>query len=516
MLTRLAVRGFKNLADVDVSFAPLTCIAGANGVGKSNLFDAITFLSGLADRPLMEAAKSVRDERNHSTDVRSLFLHHAGGHVDTMAFEAEMLIPEAGHDDLGQPAQAAITFLRYTLELRYRGDSDAPSAERLEILREELRQINVGDARKHLMFPHTPPWRRSVARGRRTAPFLSAEGDLANRRIKLHQDGRSGNPREYRASSLPRTVLSSTNAAESPTALLARREMQSWRLLQLEPSSLRNSDSFNAPVHVGTDGSHLASTLYHLARRQADNGGMEQGPEGGARDSESAGRAETASGTVYTRVANQLSHLVDDVREVRVDIDRQRELLTLQVLDRDGNLHAARALSDGTLRFLALAILELDPEAQGLLCFEEPENGIHPERIGAMLRLLKDLVVDTQEAVGADNPLRQVIVNTHSPAVVGLVADDDLLLAERRETILGGQRCPTAGFSWLPDTWRHRAFPHARTVPRGMLGAYLNPLAFGDTGEQTAEESGNGRHPGPRRVKDRADLHPLLPFMHEE
>ncbi|MGD0818971.1 MAG: AAA family ATPase, partial [Methanomassiliicoccales archaeon] len=71
--------------------------------------------------------------------------------------------------------------------------------------------------------------------------------------------------------------------------------------------------------------------------------------------------------------------------------------------------------------------MEFDPEAQGLLCFEEPENGIHPERIGAMLKLLKGLCVDPQDPVGADNPLRQVIVNTHSPAVVGLVDDDDLL-----------------------------------------------------------------------------------------
>lgn len=38
MLTRLKVNGFKNLVDVDVRFGPFTCVAGANGVGKSNLF----------------------------------------------------------------------------------------------------------------------------------------------------------------------------------------------------------------------------------------------------------------------------------------------------------------------------------------------------------------------------------------------------------------------------------------------------------------------------------------------
>ncbi|MGB7485366.1 MAG: AAA family ATPase, partial [Phormidesmis sp.] len=72
MLTRLRISGFKNLVDVDIRFGPFTCIAGTNGVGKSNLFDAIRFLSSLADRPLIEAAMSVRDEEGKSGDVRSL------------------------------------------------------------------------------------------------------------------------------------------------------------------------------------------------------------------------------------------------------------------------------------------------------------------------------------------------------------------------------------------------------------------------------------------------------------
>jgi AAA15 family ATPase/GTPase len=60
MLTRLEVQGFKNLLDVQVEFGPFTCIAGANGVGKSNVFDAIEFLSYLANDTLMEASQRVR------------------------------------------------------------------------------------------------------------------------------------------------------------------------------------------------------------------------------------------------------------------------------------------------------------------------------------------------------------------------------------------------------------------------------------------------------------------------
>src|SRR5271165_4626925 len=113
MLTRLKVKGFKNLVDVDVWFGPFTCIAGANGVGKSNLLDAITFMSALADRPLIDAALSVRDEGGRTGDLRSIFHHVGERYASEMMFEAEMIIPKDGVDDLGQRAEASITFLRY-------------------------------------------------------------------------------------------------------------------------------------------------------------------------------------------------------------------------------------------------------------------------------------------------------------------------------------------------------------------------------------------------------------------
>lgn len=418
MLTRLKISGFKNLVDVDIRFGPVTCVAGVNGVGKSNLFDAITFLSALADRPLIDAALSVRDEGGRTADVRGLFHRVGDQYTEEMSFDAEMIVPGLGHDDLGQAAKASITFLRYSLALAYRTGEGIRSLGSLEILRESLVHISIGDAKSHLSFPHSKAWRDSAVHGRRFgADFISTEGEDATRTIKLHQDGGSGRPRALLAASLPRTVLSATNAAESPTALLARKEMQSWRLLQLEPSALRTSDTFTSPTHLGADGSHLAATLYHLARSQNGNGGETNG---------GAGIQEQ----VYAGVANRLADLLNEVRDVWVDRDDTRELLTLYMRDRHGTSHPARALSDGTLRFLALSVLELDPYGQGVLCLEEPENGIHPVRIPAMLRLLADLAVDADEPIGPDNPLRQVIINTHSPAVVSEVEDGDLLVAE--------------------------------------------------------------------------------------
>src|SRR5882762_1243704 len=224
MLTRLKVSGFKNLVDVDVRFGPFTCIAGPNGVGKSNLLDAITFMSALTDRSLHEAALSVRDDGSKTGDLRTIF-HRIGDTYDTeMTLEAEMIIPPEGYDDLGQLAKASITFLRYKVKLAYK-DGDSRGFGRIELLQEELTHINIGDAKKEIAFPSDDSWMKTAVHGRRTAPFISTVNQAAGPLIKVHQNsGSSGRPRELRASSLPRTVISASDAAESPTAVLAKRE----------------------------------------------------------------------------------------------------------------------------------------------------------------------------------------------------------------------------------------------------------------------------------------------------
>ena len=465
MLTRLQVAGFKNLVDVDVRFGPFTCIAGANGTGKSNLFDAIQFLSRLASDTFIEAAGSIRVEDEKGASVRNLFHRIGDVYTESISFQVEMIIPAEGVDDLGQKAAASITFLRYTLELAYRADARLPSVGSFELIKEELEQINIGVAWSHLRFPHSAKeWRNSVVKGRRNSPFISTAIHEGSNVIRLHQDGgSSGRPKSFVASTLPRTVLSTVNATESPTALLARREMQSWRLLQLEPSSLRRPDEFSTPSGMSPDGSHLPATLYFLACSEND---------------------DEQDTWIYEQIAVRLADLLDDVYEVSIDRDEKRQLLTLQVQDKNRATYPARSLSDGTLRFLALAILELDPTSQGVICLEEPENGIHPARIGAMLALLQSIAVDVTKPVSLDNPLRQVIVNTHSPTVVNLVPPDSLLIAETEEAICKDQRFQQVRFRWLPHTWRSQASPEEKPVIKGRLLSYLNPIPKPEKGSQ--------------------------------
>ena len=491
MIIRLKVSGFKNLVDVDVRFGPFTCVAGVNGVGKSNLFDAIRFLSALASQPLTEAALSVRAEGGSASDLRSLFHRVGNYYAQRMSFEVEMIVPPKAVDDLGQTGEASTTILRYSLELGYRKDNrNNISIGPLEILKEELVHIKKGEASRHLLFPHSrKKWRDMVVVGARWAPyFISTEGHENSRVIKLHQDRSKGRPLTRSAENLPRTVLSVANAAESPTVLCARREMESWRILQLEPSALRKPDDINASPHLTLNGAHLPANLYHIAQSTIFE----------TKDRE----AQTDPDFIFAKVANRLSTLIGDVRKVWVDRDDKREILTLQATGSDGTDHPARSLSDGTLRFLALSVLELDVTAQGLICLEEPENGIHPERIPAMLHLLQDIATDPDEPVDDTNPLRQVIVNTHSPAVVSEVPEDSLLVAELKEDIQDNRRFNKVSFSCLSDTWRTKAPEKTPIVSKGKLVVYLNPAS-----PYRCEKKRRTR-----RVVDRDDLQMLFPF----
>lgn len=113
VLIRLRVDGFKNLRGLSVDFGPFTCIVGPNAAGKSNVVDPIQFLAALADRPIMEAAQSVRALSRPA----DLLWTDGSRTAKRMAFELETIVPSEVTDDFGRRESAMSTFLRYDLVL---------------------------------------------------------------------------------------------------------------------------------------------------------------------------------------------------------------------------------------------------------------------------------------------------------------------------------------------------------------------------------------------------------------
>ena len=71
---------------------------------------------------------------------------------------------------------------------------------------------------------------------------------------------------------------------------------------------------------------------------------------------------------------------------------------------------AAPSLSDGTLRFAALALATVGSTGRRTLVVEELENGINPARLTLLIHMI-------EQAASADGDV-QIIASTHSPAVL--------------------------------------------------------------------------------------------------
>lgn len=368
MLTRLRVQGFKNLFDVDIRFGPFTCVAGKNAVGKSNLFDALHFLHLLTRHPILEAAQQLREAKGRSPDPRSLFTTIGDYRAPEMRFTADLILDRNVEDDFGVPAKAAISTVRYEVAFRL---NDAERPERLELVYESLAPIPQYKALKEIGFPTSQAFKSSTIQGRRSgAAFISTLADRVE--IQVHQEGHGG--RRVPAPKSSRTVLGGMTSSDFPTVLAAHREMESWRTLMLEPSAMRAPSEYRDSSFIDSRGGNLPAAIERLRR------------------------AEATEGRVFAELTNRLAELIEDVRAIRVWDDEKTETLTLQAQGRDGVFHPARSLSDGTLRFLVLATLAIDPETKGVISLEEPENGVHPERVPAMLDLLRDIAVSGEYA----------------------------------------------------------------------------------------------------------------------
>ena len=186
------------------------------------------------------------------------------------------------------------------------------------------------------------------------------------------------------------------------------------------------------------------------------------------------------------------------VRPVRDDV---RQLFSIELEERSGIRLQANSVSDGTLRFLALAAIAEATDTAGLYCMEEPENGIHPEKLSAMNRLLHDIAVDADEAVEDDNPLQQVIVATHSPYFVQMQSEEELVLAKNPAV-----RSDSGATIWplkcypMQGTWRDRKDALAADAAPGIGKVELLPYLVPPEAPQTSlpaefwrgESSGSG------------------------
>lgn len=386
MITYIKINGFKSFHNFEMEFSPLTIIAGANAAGKSNLFDALKLLSNLAETNNIKRAFT--EQRGEFIELFTQYEEDQYAHE--MEFHVEMLVNKKISDAWGNNSIVKYTRLRYEIKIsRFINDS---GLEDIEVVYEHL--VNLKHQEDKWINSFVPKeyieiWRPKVVSGRRGIPYINTTVENGIPTVEVPQDGTTGNKRRFPLKNATKTVLSSFDSIDFPHVLAAKEEMKSWRFLQLNPEDLRKpTDKSNGDNKITESGKNLAAALNRITLR---------------------------NNYFINEISRKLQNFIPNFVEIKVVEDKENKQFVIKLIDKDHKEFSSRVLSEGTLRILTLCILEYDDLFAGLLCFEEPENGIHPFRIKSMALLLKDLSTDFTDE---EFPLRQVIVNTHSPILV--------------------------------------------------------------------------------------------------
>ena len=147
-------------------------------------------------------------------------------------------------------------------------------------------------------------------------------------------------------------------------------------------AELRRPESINVDNgNLRPDGSNLASSLHRIAQSDA----------------------------VRDELVEGIRNLSDGLENVELKFDDG--IASLGLMEGDYVATGAR-ISDGSLRYLCLLAVLLDPDPRPVVAIEHPERGIHPDLMPYLTDLFRDATTRTQ-----------LLVTTHNDTIVDAMHD---------------------------------------------------------------------------------------------
>lgn len=119
-----------------------------------------------------------------------------------------------------------------------------------------------------------------------------------------------------------------------------------------------------------------------------------------------------------------------------------REQIKLEWKEQGSDMYLdAHNLSDGTLRFMALTALLMQPELPKTIIIDEPELGLHPVAINKLAGLIKKAAVHSQ-----------VIISTQSVGLVNNFEPEEIITVDRKDGESVFERLDNQNLqNWLED-----------------------------------------------------------------
>jgi predicted ATPase len=188
-------------------------------------------------------------------------------------------------------------------------------------------------------------------------------------------------------------------AKQRPVAKHILDSLQSWKLYHFHDTSksarIKQKHAIDDNWMLRPDAANLAAFLYRLQQTHGD---------------------------AYRRIVAAVRMVAPFFDDFVLRPDRVRaDMIQLEWRARGSDDYFnAHALSDGTLRFICLATLLLQPELPAAILIDEPELGLHPSAIQHLAAMVKSAATKTQ-----------VILSTQSVTLVNQFAPEDVIVVDR-------------------------------------------------------------------------------------
>jgi predicted ATPase len=189
----------------------------------------------------------------------------------------------------------------------------------------------------------------------------------------------------------PQTIVLPSDFKESAlinnqnqTAKVIRRILTNCKVYQFHDSSaespIRQSSRIEFADYLQSEGTNLASFLYALKKNYPAN---------------------------YHRIVSYIRQIVPPFKDFYLE-PNEKGYVMLRWLDISPNDYVMlpEQFSDGTIRFIALATLLLQPEKTmpNVIIIDEPELGLHPFAITQLAEMIKEAAINTQVIIAAQSP----------------------------------------------------------------------------------------------------------------
>jgi predicted ATPase len=407
MITRLEATRYRCFERLGVDVGEFRVLVGANGSGKTTLLDLPVLLGDLlrannVSAPFMDRRLELPPRAGSLSEL--VF----AGRGSDFSLAVEARLPDAvqskvlegmfarkrterSRQALQEDRRQWPTHIRYEIGLRIGADQS------LQVAYEYL-----------FMFPESDGPDRRQAGFHGVAASNKKHWHLTlKREIGYESEFSPETPQANAAKvGLPETLLAMPRVLfESEAGYPAARWLHSLLTTDavfLEPnwSAMRQASPPGQPKVITANGRNIPWLALELKREGA--------PEGAGTDYRSERYADWIA-----HVQTALPQVTDiEVRE------REDDHHAYFVVSYRGDFKVPSAgLSEGTLRILTLTLLPYLSKQPAIVVTEEPENGIHPRAIEAVLQSLSSMYDS------------QVWVSSHSPVVLARVKLDQLLCA---------------------------------------------------------------------------------------